>query len=236
MNRRHPDEALIETASPARHAGPPHHQARQAQRHGHRAQDAVPPAARPVEEQLVMQSCEPEHEELALRDRIAEVLTGVGVESFFFPIAVALHPDLDCRVASRDAVADPRNRVARISALGQKLQLVRREAPGLGIEGGAGRAEQRVELVAVHQHAAGDAQHHQVEAEAETGPQVNLEQRAPQPDCLRLPYPLRPQAHARELCTSSHAAARRARVRTKARGLTGPAAPASAAEAARRCR
>src|SRR4051812_39576462 len=75
-----PGEFHSEATPPARDAGPPDDRAGEDQHRHHRAEGAVPVTALSIEQQLVVETCEPDHGELALRDCVAEVGTGVRVE------------------------------------------------------------------------------------------------------------------------------------------------------------
>ena len=176
-------------------AGPPDNDAGHEENGGDKAEDAVPETPFAIEEQLVVKARQPQHEILALRHRVAELFAGVRVEEPLLLDAVLLEPDLECRVATGDSVAEPRNLPAGIRLLADRTQLVLGEHFRSCLVWRARRREVAIELVAIDQRAAGDAEHDDVEADGQADPQVNLKRRPPQPDPLRLPQPPLPEFH-----------------------------------------
>ena len=187
---------------PAR-AGPPDDETGQRRHAEDGAADAVPVPARTIEQQLVVQAREPEHEVFALGHRVAEVLTGVGIEEPLFLFGAALDPDFDRRVAPCDAIPDPRDRPSGICALRLLPQLLGRQTRGLRIERRAGRGEEPIQLVAIDQRAPRHAQHHDVQPERQPGPQMNLKKCPAQPHPLRLSHPPLPHLNSQRPGTNA---------------------------------
>src|SRR6185312_6933208 len=92
-------------------------------------------------------------------------------------------------------VAEVHQRVIRIESRNGGLELVvgeprsrRGRDDGLWCRGA-------IELVTVDEYAARHADHEHIDAESDSGPKVYLEERAAQPDLLRLPEPSLPHVH-----------------------------------------
>jgi hypothetical protein len=84
---------------------------------------------------------------------------------------------------------------AGICALSGGSQFVGVQRLRLVVEDGMGRRQIPIELVAVDESAASQAQHHNIQTDDQTHPQVNLKGGAAEPDSLRLPQPLCPRSH-----------------------------------------
>jgi hypothetical protein len=88
------------------------------------------------------------------------------------------------------------HRPARVGARRRCTQLVSGHRRRLFVQHCARCGEESIQLGAIHQRAAGDAQDDDVQAKSKAGPQMNLKEGAAQPDALRLMEEPGQDAHA----------------------------------------
>ena len=174
-----------------------------------------------------MQAHAPQHGLLAAGERVAEILAGVGVEQALLRLAVALHVDVDDGGPARDGWLDVRDLVSGYSrsTIGRSSSIESGRAAWSTT--GNRRPEPRHQLTPVDQRAARRAQHDDVEAEGEAGPEMDLEDRSPEPHPLRLLQPPFPHAHRRKRL---RALALRCQMRWGGVGTASTAAHASATQ------
>src|SRR4030095_2923088 len=98
-----------EAALPSADARPPDDDACDEEDRGYQAQDAVPEPPLAIEQQIVVETREPENEILALRHRVAKIFAGVWIEEALLFHPVTLGPDFQRRVATGDPIAEARD-------------------------------------------------------------------------------------------------------------------------------
>src|SRR5579863_4238814 len=130
----------------------------------------------------------------APRHGAPEVRAGIGIKKTLLFAAALLQPDLGGLIGAL-GFKQKRDRIAGIVAMGDVPELVLRQPDALHGDFLGTVAQSFEDFVAEDDGAAADTDKDHVKAQADTGPQVDLEQRLAEPDALRPPQPLLPKGH-----------------------------------------
>src|SRR5579871_28303 len=180
-----------EAAAPGFAAGPPDDEAGNGKQDDGDRADAIDFAAGGAGKEIVVEIEELGDEPDAEGDRVTEVASGPGIEEAFFFGGALAQPDI--HGVAGDEVDDALDAVAGIEPADGNRELGVGEArPGTLKNQGRGSGG-AVQLVAINEHAAGDADHEDIEADGEAAPQVNLEEGSANPEFLRLTQPAVPE-------------------------------------------
>src|SRR5262249_7213399 len=182
-----------QAATPSPDAGPPDHQSREAKHEQTDRADAVDLAACGSGQQVVVQIDRRRHEPDTSRHRVAQIAPGPRIKQPALDVSSALERNVHrlIGVACSTQAGHP---ITPVDAQRSFLQLIVAQARRGTLRDEWFGCGQHEKAVAVDEHAAGHADHHDVRADTNAAPQVYLEQGPSDPQGLGLTNPALPSA------------------------------------------